>query len=207
VRNLVVIPEEMPENLAVLAEPFAVALHAVDLAGIRPGDRVAVVGPGSVGLLLVGALTGHDVTLIGRDEDAHSLERGTRVGATSTLKLSDIADDAEAMFDVVFEAAGHRSAVELSTRLAAKGGRIVLVGLPSQPSEIDTAELARREVRLIGSRGYDLSTWGPLPERLAAASGLAELVTHEFELEDIQEALGLVEDSSSVKVIVRPGHR
>ncbi len=203
-RNLAVVPQDMPDTLAVLAEPFAVALHATDLAELRGGERVAVIGPGSVGLLLVGALAGHDVTLIGRDEDAEALERGLRVGATSTLTTSQVGDEHQGAFDVIFEAAGHHAAVELATRLADKAARIVLVGLPSHTAQIDTAELARREIRMLGSRAYDLSTWRSLPERLAAAPGLAELVTHEFGLQDIHQAIDLVEDPRSLKVIVRP---
>ncbi|MFJ6114578.1 zinc-binding dehydrogenase [Agrococcus sediminis] len=200
------IPADLPLELAVLAEPFAVALHAVELGGLAEGERVAVIGAGAVGLLSVCALVaaGHAPTLIGLPADARQLELGLELGAGAATLVDDALAESSGDFDVVVEAAGHHSAVAASLALVGPGGRVICVGLPAESTTVDTAELARQEKALIGSRAYDLSTWDSVPRLLAANPAMQRMVTHTLAMDDIDRAIDLIERRAATKVMLVP---
>ncbi|MCL2481988.1 MAG: alcohol dehydrogenase catalytic domain-containing protein [Propionibacteriaceae bacterium] len=200
------IDESIPLELAVLAEPFAVALHAVERAAYEPGDKVAVIGPGPVGLLTVGAMIAEGIRtdIIGLPSDDKQLQLGLDLGAAQAFTVDEALTTNLGAYDIVIEGAGHHAAVDAAIRLAGPGGRVVCVGLPEHETLIDTAEFAREEKLLIGSRAYDLSTWDKVPALLAASPGLARLVTHKLAMTDIEEGIRLVENRTATKVMLSP---
>jgi 2-desacetyl-2-hydroxyethyl bacteriochlorophyllide A dehydrogenase len=203
VRNLVAVPDTVPDEVAVLAEPYAVAAHAVRTAAVRPGERVAIVGPGAVGLCATAAARfagAGEIAVFGTGADAAQLRMATRLGAGSTSDRAPSDGD----FDVVVETAGHPAAVATSLRICRPGGRVVTVGLPAESLTLDTAELARREQRLIGVRAYDLAEWADVPCQLDAAPELRELVTHTVGLGDLARAAELLATRQATKVVVSP---
>ena len=200
-RNLVVVTDDVSDRLAGLAEPFAVSVHAVERAGLGAEERIAVVGPGTVGLLTLGALAGREVTVIGRRADAPQLELARAFGAAAVLTTEEAEERGE-LFDVVFETAGTADAATLGARLLGPAGRLVCVGLPTAPSLIETAQLAWQERSVLGSRAYDLSTWSSVPERLRAAPQLERIVSHELPLRSLDEALGLIASRTATKVLL-----
>jgi 2-desacetyl-2-hydroxyethyl bacteriochlorophyllide A dehydrogenase len=203
-RNLVVLPDGLPDRLAVLAEPFAVAAHAVDVAHPGPDDDVCVVGPGTVGLLTLGALAGRKVTVVGREQDLAQAERATELGAAAVVTDPAQARELHGRFDVVIETAGTAAAVTAATELLGPGGRLVCVGLPAEQALFSSAQLAWNEQSIVGSRAYDLSTWDSVPERLGAAPALESIVTHTVPLAEHDHALRLVESRQATKVLLHP---
>ncbi|SEF32273.1 L-iditol 2-dehydrogenase [Amycolatopsis pretoriensis] len=203
-RNLVALPPDVPDRLAVLAEPFAVAAHAVDVARLADGDDLCVLGPGAVGLLTVGALAGRAVTVVGRTEDGALAERAKVLGAAEVVTTRAGTEALYGRFDVVFETAGTAAAVTTGTRLLGRGGRLICVGLPAEPARFDSAQLAWNEQTILGSRAYDLSTWDTVPTRLAAAPELESIVTHTLALADHEHAVELVETRQATKVLLQP---
>lgn len=201
-RNLAVLPPGMPDRLAVLAEPFAVAVHAVDAARLRPDDDVCVIGPGTVGLLTLGALGGRRVTVVGRPEDTAQVERARELGASETATTAAEVERLHGRFDVVFETAGAGAAVRTGTRLLGRAGRLICVGLPAGEARFSSAQLAWNEQMIVGSRAYDISTWASVPARLNAAAGLASLVTHTMHLSEHERALDLLETRQATKVLL-----
>ncbi|MEW1819294.1 alcohol dehydrogenase catalytic domain-containing protein [Arthrobacter sp. NPDC080031] len=206
--NIVPVPESVTDKAAALAEPFAVAVHAVERANLdrfhsesRP--RVAVVGPGTVGLLVLCALSGYEVTMIGTAADAGQLELARKLGATECLALEP-GQTVNHPFDAVIEAAGHHSAVATAIDVCADGGTVVCVGLPARPTPVDTADLARREVNLVGSRAYDLSTWRQMGQRLVDAPQLERLVTHSLGFDGFGQAIELLRNREAIKVVLNP---
>ncbi|KAA9154680.1 alcohol dehydrogenase catalytic domain-containing protein [Amycolatopsis acidicola] len=199
-RNLAVLPPSVPDRLAVLAEPFAVAAHAVDVARLGDNEKICVLGPGTVGLLTLGALAGREVTVVGRSEDSAQVERARELGATevATTEIEAL----HGKFDVVFETAGTGAAVTTGTKLLGRGGRLICVGLPAEEANFSSAQLAWNEQSIIGSRAYDVSTWESVPSRLAAAPGLESIVTHTVHLSDHERALELVESRQATKVLL-----
>src|SRR4051812_25346735 len=116
---LVPLPANLDAGVACLVEPMAVSWRGVRLAAIEPGERVVVVGGGSIGLLAVAAAraAGHEVALDARHP--HQIEAGERLGATRPTGA----------YDVVIEAAGSDSAVARCAELAVPDGRVVLLGV------------------------------------------------------------------------------
>jgi L-iditol 2-dehydrogenase len=190
-----------PEEGALL-EPLGVAIHAVDLAALQPGDRAAVLGCGPIGLLILQVLLAAGIGAVLVDEPLpHRLEAAVRLGG---IPISTA--DPRPAVDVVFDAAGTDDAVAAAIDLARAGGRIVLVGIPQGDRTTYMASLARRKeltmqhVRRMRATDLDRAI------ELAAAGhvDLASLVTHRFELEEARRAFEVLGARAGIKVIVLP---
>jgi len=121
------IPEHVPDSAAVLVEPFAAALHGVRMVAPQDGDRIAVLGPRRLGMLVVAALAGvrAQVRAAGRDFDIAAVARNPAMlplaksfGATETHELSDDASLADSAFDVVVDTTGNPDGLATAVRLA-----------------------------------------------------------------------------------------
>jgi (R,R)-butanediol dehydrogenase/meso-butanediol dehydrogenase/diacetyl reductase len=156
---LVAVPEGVTDEQAALTEPFAVALHALERGGYAAGDTVVVFGFGPIGAAaaLVAQALGASPVVVELDP--------VRAAAAERLGLStlDAGDDVHRRVravvggggaDVVVESTGVAAVVPQAVECAARGGRIVLAGLPSRPSEIDVRRLTLFERSLVGSLGY-----------------------------------------------------
>lgn len=150
--TLVEIPHDCPDLEAALAQPFAVGLHGVDRAGISPGERVLVLGAGAIGSFLLAGLAGHDGEVVVVDLDPARLEVARLLGATGVhlitrdTTIDDLRDLAGGPVDVVVESSGAPGAVAKALGLAARGGRVLLVGLVKAPQELMLADVVLREV-------------------------------------------------------------
>jgi threonine dehydrogenase-like Zn-dependent dehydrogenase len=150
--SLVEVPSAVPDRLAVLTEPLAVAV-AAPAAGRRvAGDRVLVIGAGPIGLLAVYAAraAGADVSvaepLAGRRRFAHEL------GAAQVLERPE---DAEAeAFDLVLDAAGFASTVVSAVAAVRRGGQVTVLGLGDETVALPLADAVRRGVRIRGHFAY-----------------------------------------------------
>lgn len=216
VGNVYRVPAELPWDLAAVAEPFAVALHALEKVDIFPGSTVAVVGPGSIGICLLAALKltpAARIIMVGLEADRERLAVAASMGASVAIIGSespkqvvlDLTDGLGA--DVSFETAGHPQATALATELTRKGGRIGLLGLPHDLAPLNSAALALAEKQLIGVRAYDVSTWrsvAPLLER--ASADLSRVVTHRVPMRDFEHAVELTRSRRGLKVLLTPGN-
>lgn len=201
-RNLVPLPDDVTDTVAAIAEPYAVAAHAVATGAPAEGETVAIVGPGAVGLCATAAARHHgirDLAMYGLPADAAQLALARDLGATATYT-----EPADGDFDLVIEAAGHPDAVDLALRLCRPGGRVVSAGLPSERLSLDTADLARTEKTLTGVRAYDLGEWPAVPAQLAAAPALAGLVTHTLGLADVPRAVDLMATRQATRTAIDP---
>jgi alcohol dehydrogenase/L-iditol 2-dehydrogenase len=164
------IPKQLAFETAALTEPCCVAYNAVCVnSRLRPGDSVAVVGPGPIGLLcaltarLAGA--GH-VVVIGIPADAHRLEVARQVGADTTLgaKGEDIAEwvrgfgDGYGM-DLVVDAAGVSSTLRIAMEIVRPAGQVTKVGWGPQPLNFSLDPLVQKAVTLQGSFSHNWPVW------------------------------------------------
>lgn len=201
-RNLVPLTDDVSDTVAAIAEPYAVAAHAVATGAPVEEETVAIVGPGAVGLCATAAARHRgvrDIAMYGLPADAAQLAVARDLGATATYT-----EPADGAFDLVIEAAGHPEAVALALRLCRPGGRVITAGLPSEPLSIDTANLARTEKTLTGVRAYDLGEWPAVPAQLAAAPALAGLVTHTLGLADVPRAVDLMATRQATRTAIDP---
>lgn len=210
------LPKDLKPTHGAFCEPLGCCLHGVDLAQIRPGSSVAVLGGGVIGLLtvqlarLAGATT---IILSTRQASRRALAR--ELGATATVDPSacDIIDTVfgpsglmPGGVDVVFECAGVRETVEQSMRLARAGGTIVVVGVTPQgmKAEFEPFDLLFRELKVLGS------FLNPFTHRRAAdliASGAIEidkLISRQVTLEEAAAVIANPPAPGEVKVLVLP---
>ena len=145
------VPEEIPDEKAVLIEPFAVIVHAFEKASIKRNTKVAVIGCGAEGMLAVALaqFLGADVTAI--DINQKKLEKAVESFNIKTSLADEIKDE---KFDVVIEAAGARQAVEQSVQLVKQGGSIILIGLTPE-ANLPIVQIVRNEITIHGSIIYN----------------------------------------------------
>jgi L-gulonate 5-dehydrogenase len=210
-RHLHPVPVEMPDEVAVLAEPLTVAYHAVQRSGIGAGGIAVVFGAGAIGLLIARLLVGaRGCRVFVVDVDADRLRRAQDLGAVplqgdeAALEraLADATDGD--MADVVFEASGSPVATRATTTLAGHAASVVLVGWNHGPVEIDTVALMRKELTVLGSRN-SLNAF-PAVLRLLA-DGLVDptsLITHRFAFDDAAAALEVLDKNEGMvlKVVI-----
>ncbi|MGV2854846.1 L-idonate 5-dehydrogenase [Glutamicibacter sp. AGC13] len=200
---------ELPAGLALrdaaLAEPAAVAWHAVSRAGEVAGKKALVIGAGPIGALAVAVLKRAGAKeIIAVDMHEKPLEIAGKLGATSTLRADDQEALAQVGADVVIEASGNFRGLASAVRGAVRGGRVVMVGLlPSgeQPALISLA--ITRELELVGSFRFNDEIDHVLAALADGSLQVSEAVTHEFPVADALEAFETAKDSArSGKVLL-----
>ena len=192
---------------AALAEPLAVACHAVRLADPKPDEHAMVVGQGPIGLLVVQALRAHGVGAVTAvDVSEHRLRTASRVGATETVLAvgQRLSDASGCDVDLVFECSGVPHLVDQALRAVSPGGRVVAVAVYGGRVEINPSLVVQRELRLQGSfaaTGEDFAFAVQLIEGGAILH--RELISHRFALADIDRAFEAQADRAhAVKVMV-----
>lgn len=164
--HLHAVPEDVPLREAAITEPTSIAARAVlTQSMVEPGDNVLVEGPGPIGVLcacIVGSM-GANVMVSGLEKDADYRLRLVENIGIETLNLDDEHLEARTDaitdglgFDVVFDATGHHSGIEIAVEHVRKGGQVVVVGLPGEPSELFVTPPVRGEIDINTSYG---STW------------------------------------------------
>jgi len=146
------VPDTVADDAAALAEPLAVAVRALRRGGLRPGERVAVVGAGAVGLMAVQAAAAFGADSVAAVEPLPQRQAlAVRLGAGRAVPP----DDAGALeADVAVERAGSPSAIQTALQALRSGGRAVLLGIVTEPAPIAPMDLVRGEKSLIGSLSH-----------------------------------------------------
>lgn len=154
-KTLLHVPDDLSDAAAALAQPQAVAMHAVKRSGVQPGDSCVVLGIGGIGAFIVAAARSRGVEdLIAIDIDTERLHTAERLGASRTIDATDL--DLETVLRgaaapegprVVIEATGVPRAPAAAFEAVRRGGRVLLVGLQG-PREIDLLSLTVREVEV-----------------------------------------------------------
>jgi L-iditol 2-dehydrogenase len=201
---------------AALVEPLAIAVHALDLAGDVAGRRVAVVGCGPIGLLIMAVVRAAGAaTIVATDPLEHRcaaapgfgatrVEPATPAGAERAVLLAAIAEPG---YDVVFDASGNGPAVDTAVEIAAPGALVILVGIPSEERTSFIAgvarrkglsfKLARRSTPGAFRRAAELVNARAIPD-------LDSLVTLRVPLRDALRGVDSLVARDGIKVIVEP---
>jgi L-iditol 2-dehydrogenase len=140
------LPDGYDPACGALLEPLGVAVHSTDLAHLRPGWSVAVVGCGPIGLMLVQLAVAAGCEVVAVEPLAHRRAAALRAGAGAALAPDEVPDSASASdCDVAFEASGADDGLASAAVLARPGARIVLVGIPDDDATTFQASLMRRK--------------------------------------------------------------
>ncbi len=157
-RLLHVVPEGLSPEKAVFTEPLAAAFEITEQVKIEPGMDVCVVGDGRLSLMIaqVLALTGAKLTVIGRHPeklDMYKTFARTVLETEYRTESGGVKDlTADECFDVVVDATGSRSGIELSMALVRKMGTIVLKSTYAGKTELDLSLIPVGEISIVGSR-------------------------------------------------------
>lgn len=202
VRNLHAAPPGVDRIDLVLAEPLACVVQCLlDPARVQAGDRVLVIGPGTMGLLAaqVAMAGGGDVTCSGREGDAARLELAATFGARTTTEVEDDA------YDVVLECSGSAGGLRAAYRAAARGGRVVQVGIVGRDAEVPVDLVLYKELELSSGFASTARSWRRALALLASGTvRLDSMVSHVVEMERWREAFSLVGAPEARKVAMRP---
>jgi len=198
-----VLPQSLPLERAALAEPLAVAIHAVSLAdGIR-GKRVLVIGSGPIGLLVVAAAVHAGASTVGAsDVREEPLARAQALGATEIALVGrDTIDDES--YDVVFECSGVGVALTQAVRAARRAGTVVQVGmLANAEIGVNLAPMLAKELTIRGAFRFATEIDDAVA-MLAESDALDSVISHVLPASDAVQAFELARDSSaSAKVLL-----
>lgn len=172
------VPDSLPTEKAIYVEPLAAALEIPNQLHIRPEDNVAIIGDGRLALMIaqVVSLTGVDLTVIGKHPEKWEYFQG----AAKTVK------ETEETFEIVIDATGSPSGIELAKKLVRKRGTIVLKSTYAGTTNLDLSYFVVNEITIMGSR------CGPFPPALnLLEKGLVRLPEIAlWDLKDYEEAFG-----------------
>jgi threonine dehydrogenase-like Zn-dependent dehydrogenase len=201
--NLRVVPDNVPDEHAVFAEPLAAACGIMERVNIQPGYRVAVIGDGKLGLLCAQAiaLSGASVLLIGKH--AEKLRIAERRGIeTATPKTGN---KRKGEFDVVVEASGSPSGLVGALELLKPLGTLVLKSTfqgPGKLDEIDQARFVVDEISIVGSRCGRMQPALDLLKK--GAVDIDSLISEEYPLARGVHGLERAGKKGVLKVFLRP---
>jgi len=207
------IPDRLSYDVGALIEPLSVAIHAVRRADVKLGDSVAIIGGGTIGILIaaVCARVGAGIVLIS-DLSDFRLQKAIEMGATHAInsQIDDVVKFSRKLtnnlgMDKTFECVGLETTFTQAFSLLRKNGLMTVVGIYEQPQiMINVANFVNDEVRVQGSQGY---CWDfPIAINMAKHIPLEKLITHHFNLSELQSAFDVIVNKSidSIKIIVNP---
>ncbi|MCJ7724252.1 MAG: zinc-binding dehydrogenase [Anaerolineales bacterium] len=207
------IPASLSDTDGVMLEPLGVALHAVDLGRLQVGRRAGVFGSGPIGLLILqlARLAGAR-RLIVTDKIRHRLDAAQNLGATEVILAGSETEVQEVMtatngrgVDVAFEVAGENEAVEMAIAAVKPGGRVILIGIPADDRTSFSASVARRKgltIKLVRRMKFTYPRAIQLVE--SGKVDVRSLVSHQFPLEQAQQAFTVAQCREGLKVIITP---
>ncbi|MGE8165279.1 L-idonate 5-dehydrogenase [Paraburkholderia sp. NPDC080076] len=207
-RQCVAVPEGLDFAMASMAEPLAVALHALRLAGSLVGAKVLLVGCGPIGcILLAVARRAGAHHLVAVDLADKALQMAATLGADETVLANDQTridkwSQQRGTFDVVLEASGSPAGLDTALRAARAGGTVIQVGnLPAGHSPVPANLVMAKELRYQGSFRFT-DEYAVAAEELGAHKiDLRPLMTHAFPLEEANRAFEVAHDRNlSMKV-------
>jgi threonine dehydrogenase-like Zn-dependent dehydrogenase len=178
------VPGGVDDTAAAMAQPLAVALHAVRRSGLAAGGSCAVVGVGGIGAFVVAAAAALGAyPLIALDVDEGRLETARQLGAhvTRNVRTADLSAALLAETDglgvhVAIEASGAARAPAAALSGTRRGGTTLLVGLQAAPREVDLFDITVREVTIATTLAHVCDADLPDALRLLAERPLADMV-------------------------------
>lgn len=209
------LPDHVTFRQAAVGEPLAVAVHAViERTSVHAGDLVVVSGPGCIGLLTtqVAKLEGARVIIAGLDKDKARLACARRLGADVVVNVEE-QDLVEVVHqhsggrgaDLVYECSGTPASLAKCWEAVRKEGTLAPLGVYPGPITTDFNKIMMKELRVAGSYGYVWTSWQRAVQLLSDGKIRAdELISHEFPLEQYEQAFRVTQDGTGIKVVLSP---
>jgi L-iditol 2-dehydrogenase len=209
------VPDAISFDEAAMLEPLQVAVHAANLSGLVPGETVAVIGCGAIGLgCLEMARAGGAGRILATDRFDYRLALARKLGADETIH-AERADPVKTLkhltagrgADLVFECTNRAAGAPQAYDAAAIGGRVILVGIPEEDTiTLDAHEYRRKELRVQYVRRSRHAARAAIALLAAGRLQVKPWVTHTFALKDAAKAFEMVDKYADgvLKAVVRP---
>ncbi len=204
------VPDQLPFEQACLTEPCAVAYNAVLVNSlIRPGDRVIVIGPGTIGILCaaMAKLAGAEVAVLGLDTDHGRLLVARQYGCDTVVgDATEWANRYDGLgADCVIDAAGHSATLALALKYVRPNGQITKVGWGPQPMNFSIDPLVQKNVTLQGSFSHNWPIWEKVISLLASGKlDVRPIIGGVWPLEEWRTAFNEMHSGKVVKSVLRP---
>jgi len=207
------VPEQVPTDVALFAgDVMGTGYHAVEQCGVKPGDSVAVLGLGPVGLCAVQvALAAGAGPVLAIDTVPARLEMARRFGATAVHLTEESPRDVARRLtgrrgvDAAIDAVGHPDALDLAIRLVRKAGTVVAIGVYAEPANV---HMGLVWVKALTLRTGHANVIGHVDRVLGMlASGALDptpLVTHHLPLDAAPEAYAIYDRHEALKIVLTP---
>jgi 2-desacetyl-2-hydroxyethyl bacteriochlorophyllide A dehydrogenase len=203
------LPDGVDFETGALTEPLAVCVHGLHLVNVRAGERVLVMGCGTIGLMSVLAARAMGAEVIAIYRHDHQGEAALAAGATRIVRDGETAGLEREGFDVVIETVGgHAPTLAQALGIVRPGGRISVLGIFTQPATVNALGLVLKEVTMAGGITYcrpglrsdfdvALGILRDNPERARA------VITHRFPLAEAAKAFATAADKSTKSLKVQ----
>jgi L-iditol 2-dehydrogenase len=207
------IPPDMPLDEAAVVEPVGVALHGLERVDLKPGDSVAVIGPGPIGILaamLADRAGAHRVIVLGLAADEARLDMVRRMGYD--VVVTDLEDPVEAVrsrtagrgVELALDVSGGHGTLGLALDLVRNGGQIGIVGM-SPEAPFNPSAAAIKEVTIYGSFRRQPSTWYRAIKLVASRKiDVRPLITHRLPVAQAREAFEILLHREGIKAVITP---
>jgi L-iditol 2-dehydrogenase len=206
------LPARVSPEEGALMEPTAIVCHGVLVKGsVRSCDRVAVVGPGPIGIIsaqVARAVGAREVIVVGVQQD-----REIRLKLCEDLQFKTyLAEDREALlgiksrYDVVVEASGVSKGIGLAVDLLKRDGQMIAIGIPMEDhSKVPWAEAVRKSATLHCTYSSSFTAWEMALSLVESGKvRLKPLITHDVDLKDWEKAFDALAAGRGVKAVLRP---
>lgn len=216
--SLVPIPDNLSLEFGALTEPYSVALHGINISGIKPGHTAAIIGAGAIGLCLLAELKRRGIEQVYiTDLNVGRLKTALKMEATAAFNAKNEDFEKElnrltsgAGVDYVFECVGIPATMRDAPGLVRQGGTVVYLGICEIPVELFFLGLVTREIQLRTSYGATADEFKEALKIIISESWrLKPLVEHMISLENLQvegfTAL-MGDDCAAIKLLVKINH-
>jgi alcohol dehydrogenase len=196
-RNLHVLPDSVPLERAVFTEPLAAACEILDQVAIPPGESVAVLGDGKLGLLIAQTLAAHGypVRLFGRHW------RKLRIAAAAGVETELVEGDLPSKeFNWVVDATGNPDGLRAAASMTRPRGTVIMKSTVHDAVSLDVAPVIVDEITLVGSRCGRFEAALPLIEH--ALIRLEDMITARYPLSEGPAAFARAEERGALKVLL-----
>lgn len=213
INNVIPISDNITYKEAALIEPLSVAVHAVKKSNLIQGDRVVIFGSGTIGLLVlkVAKIYGAgEITVI--DLYDNRLKKAEEFGADYIINPSrhDIEKYIQKRFnadqiDLIFDCVCNKETINQSIKIARKGTKIMVVGIPFDDIPIALNLVQDHELELIGNLMYTIDDFLEAKSLIETRKiNISSLITHTFKLNEISHAFEVADQdkAETLKVMI-----
>ena len=211
------LPDSISDQDAVAIEPAVVAISALKRSNAKPGDTIAVIGLGAIGMLLTHAALAFGYKVIVSDIVDEKVKTAADMGACYVRDAKKVMEDPEILenefreseVSAVFECAGTGKTASLAIKAAPRGAEVILLGLSEDPASFSPRLLSQKGNNIIPSLIYDhpvdFQKCIFLVEKGFIKPGM--VVSHYYPLEKLSEALNEARKGSEGKIVIRVSGR